>query len=220
MRSSHRSKAGGYTLLEMVIAVAILAGVSGSLAMNVQRGLQLYATSSSGAQLNARAGKTVLRITNELMSAGAGGMFPVLDVAGPPTFWSSSLDFRVATDWAANAPVWGPTTRLALELAANELDNGIDDNGNGLVDESDLVLTHDLGGPDERRLVIGKGVLEYLEGEVPDGGDTNGNGLEDERGLCFSLENGVLTVRMSVGFVSSNGDFLARTYTTSIRLRN
>ena len=110
--------------------------------------------------------------------------------------------------------------RIALELERVELDNGLDDNGNGLVDERMVVRIEDPGGPDERRKVICHDVSEYLAGEIPNGLDDNGNGLNDERGLSFVVLGDVLTIRLTLEAPGANENMLERTVQTSVRLLN
>ena len=103
-----------------------------------------------------------------------------------------------------------------------ELDNGVDDNGNGLVDECRIEFQPDVVG--DPGLVIGWGsfVREYLEGEIPNGVDDNGNGLVDERGLCLTYDNasGVLTVRLTLERLDPLGRPLTRTVETAVQVRN
>jgi hypothetical protein len=107
-----------------------------------------------------------------------------------------------------------------LELETGEQDNGLDDNGNGLVDEGVIVWTENPGLVDERRVIRSHWVREYLEGELPNGLDDNGNGLRDERGLCFSIEGDVLTIRITLERRDDDGRIHTKTVQTSVRVRN
>ena len=75
--------------------------------------------------------------------------------------------------------------RFEFVYDPDEVDDGQDNNGNGLIDEGRIVWTRNVGAPDERSVVLCHQVREYLEGEVPNGLDDNGNGLVDEKGLSF-----------------------------------
>ena len=110
--------------------------------------------------------------------------------------------------------------RFALELAPGELDNGIDDNGNGLIDEGVLVRIENPGLANEQRSIFARGVSEYLEGETGDGTDENGNGLVDEGGLSFSRSNGSLQIALSLERIGPDGELMVRTLETSVALRN
>lgn len=211
----------GFTLIELMIAMALLAVVAGGVTTASRRGLGLFARSSVNSEINARAGRTIDRISRELMGAGATRIDPDLSFdAGDPPVWSTELEFEVAGDWVAGAVVWGPERRIALELAEGEADNGIDDNGNGLVDEGSVVMLENPGQPNERRVVLVNGVSEYLEGEVLNGIDDNGNGLIDERGFCFDLARGPLSIRLSLERLDPEGRLLVRTHSDSVQMRN
>jgi hypothetical protein len=121
-------------------------------------------------------------------------------------------------------PVWGPRILYRVEPAPMELNNGVDDNSNGLIDEGVLVRIEDFGGPDERRVVLARGVSELLEGEDANGLDDNGNGLDDEGGLAITIRTSgtrdALTLRLTLQGVDASGAILERTLETTVALRN
>ena len=123
--------------------------------------------------------------------------------------------------YEAGAPILGAPTRFTLELSPSEIDNGLDDDGNGLIDERLLVRITNPGDPDEQRSVLARGVRALLEGEVDNGLDDNGNGLADEAGFALDMDGGVLSVRLSLEIVDpEGGDNIIRTLETSLTLRN
>jgi hypothetical protein len=87
---------------------------------------------------------------------------------------------------------------VRFDYEEGELDDGADNNGNGLVDEGCLFWTRDVGEPSEKTHVIARGVREYLEGEEPNLDDDNGNGLEDERGFCLERVGEALVIRLTL----------------------
>ena len=116
---------------------------------------------------------------------------------------------------------WDDTERLTFEYEPGELDDGLDNDGDGLVDEGRLIRYVDYLLPTERRIVLCSGVAEFLEGE--EGGnlaDDNGNGLVDEPGLGFDIDGGTLNVRMSVAGTGPTGTEIVRTRVASVFLRN
>jgi len=208
------SRCAGFTLIETLIGMTLLTIVLGGVVMATQRGLGLFEQSNATADINSRAARAVNRILQEMI--GSGPLVPA-----PPVFWgSATADFQLATGWAAGEATWGPTRRIGFEYQAGELDNGIDDNGNGLVDEGSVVLTEDVGGLEERRVVLVNGVSELLQGEFANGADDNGNGLRDEAGLSFAMEDDTLVVRLSLERIGPDGNLMVRTQTVSMRLRN
>ena len=154
------------------------------------------------------------RVLRELMPAAETTLWPQ-DPDG-----ADALSFQTVVDVAGGAPVLGDERVLRSELSPVELDNGLDDDGNGLVDERIIVLVTDFGGPDERRMILVRNVREFLEGEDDNGLDDNGNGLVDEAGLSFDVENGSLTVRITVQSAVGAWEPQTETLEGTLTLRN
>ena len=211
----------GHTLLELALGVALAAVAAVSVGYAAQRGLALYEAQTAGAALDGRAARAINRVAQELFGAMGTSLQPPLETPpGAPAVWSPALAFEHAIGWSGGAPLSGGQLRVEWELVPGELDNGLDDNGDGMIDEGRVVLTRDALGPDPDRIVLVRSVPEYLEGELPNGLDDNGNGLIDERGLCFVRDGDVLTVRLSVQMTGSDGRTLVRTMEDSHALRN
>lgn len=158
----------GFSLLELMIVTSIfgiiLAGVYGIL-MSTQ---STYAVGTASASLNLQARRTVDRIAEELRDAGVETLFPSPTLP----FGSDDLTFQKNVGYQAGAIVWGDVNRVALwepaspalalwtdlgganeksafltlwvrEYAEGEVANGLDDNGNGLVDEKGISFALD-----------------------------------------------------------------------------
>jgi len=217
----HREGQSGFTLLEVIVSLTLIAMVFGCVLLTTRGGLGAFRASSAAADLNARSARTMNRIVREFLAVGKGSLSPDLSSpVGAAPLWSSSMDYQAAFAWDQDTIVWGALRRLAFEMAAGELENGEDDNGNGLIDEGSIVLIENPGQPGERRVVFANGVSRWLEGEVPNGVDDNGNGLVDESGLAFDFEDEKLTVRISMERVGPDGRQLIRTLSDSVALRN
>lgn len=206
----------GFSVIEMVISVSIVGILLSSIFFAGQRGIALFETGSVNNDVNSRAGRTMARIVREMIGADV----PVADPALEPPFGTSEIDYRYPLGVAGGAPVWSTPTRLTLELAEGELDNGVDDNGNDLVDERSIVMIRELGSADEQRVVLANGISELLEGEIANMADDNGNGLIDEEGLNFVLVADVLFIRLSVERINADGRRVVRTLEDAIALRN
>ena len=122
--------------------------------------------------------------------------------------------------FAGGAPTWSSLTRIGFAYEPGEIDDAIDDGGDGLVDEGQLVMVQDVGTAAERTLVLASSVRELLEGELPNAADDNGNGLQDEGGVSFELVGETLLIRLSLERRDSDNQLLTRTVETGIRLRN
>jgi hypothetical protein len=120
----------------------------------------------------------------------------------------------------ADGSITWETRRLQHQYDPDDANDGLDNDGDGLIDEGRVVLIRDSGGADEQTVVLCSDVREYLEGESADGTDQNGNGLIDERGLCFELAAGRLTIRLTLEVLDAEGRHATRTVETTVHLRN
>ena len=214
MMRSHGNRAG-FSLTEMLIGVSIAAILATSATMAAAESYVAYKAASLNSTLEGNLRRSMDRVVRELMSTGMDSIFPAVD-ADP----QDDVVFSEIVDVTGGIITWGNPKRLAFEYEDGELDDGVDNNGNGLVDEGVLVLTLNDGQANERRVVICHGVSELLEGEEENGDDDNGNGLDDEPGFFVLQEDNVLTIRLTLEQRSDQVDRVQRTLTTSIRLRN
>ena len=200
--------------------IAIIASFAG---MVSQTGNSAYEGTSLTANLNSKVKLTLDRVAMELQLASKDTFLPALEVGVTNT---SVLVFQQLVDvQAGGVPLYGGPTvgevmALRLVMDTGELDDGIDNNGDGLVDEKRLILARDLGAGTQKIVTICHDVSEMAEGEVAGGGDENGNGLIDEQGFDLQRDGDVITIRLSVQSVSTSGVVLERTAETSLRLRN
>jgi len=209
----------GFTLIEAVIASVLGTIMFGSMVMAIQRGAGVFEQSVANNDVDSRAARALDRITREILGASSGSLNPTLETpVGAPTVWSSTLDYQEPASWAG-AVVLGQTIRITLELEDGEIDNGLDDNNNGLIDERQIVRIVD-PGPNEQRTVLLNGVSAFLEGELANGLDDNANGLIDEQGLSFDLTGSTLNVRLSLERIGPGQRLIVRTQIASIAFRN
>ena len=213
VRHSPRS---GLSIVEVAISTVLLASLTGAIIMATLRASATYGQSAATGDLNARSSRAIHRVSKELVGARWSSVTPRPLLP----FDTDNLEFECPLDTAAGAVTWAPRRQIALQLQTGELDNGLDDNGNGLIDELSIVLVESPGLPGERRTVIVNGVSELLEGELPNAVDDNGNGLADEAGLSFVRVQNRLVVRLSLEELDADGNHLIRTVETSVRLRN
>lgn len=204
----------GFTLTEAVIAAALTVLLLSSAVLAARGGMGAFRATQDASNAETRVRRALDRTAFELLSAGASELQPDPD----GDFGTSDLVFRKAVGLAGTTPLWGTPLTLAFEYAPGELNDGVDNDGNGLVDDGVLVLTRD-AGPNERRTVLCSGVAEMLEGEVANGADDNGNGVTDEAGFNVHRVGDVLWLRLSVEEPIETGT-LVRTLETSVRLRN
>ena len=215
-----RPQRRGFTLVELMISATLLIVVLGGLGLALRRGMDLFQSTTTISELDTRTGRVLNRIVREMRMALAATTTDLSTPDGAPKFWASSVDYRKAVDYVDGDPILGAPRRIVFELAAGELDNGVDDNGDGLVDEHRVVLVLDPGAAGEQRTVLANRVSELQRGEQANGLDDDGNGLADEAGLSFDQEDQLITVRLTLTGIGSDGATLVSSATDSFILRN
>jgi hypothetical protein len=206
----------GFTLLEVVIGALLMALLLGAIGMTVLRGGVAYEAGIAVSATEVKARRVLDRVANEFAAAGVGSLDP--PPAGP--LGVSSVEFRTCTGVAGGAATWSNDKRIAFAYDPGEVDDGLDNDGDGLADEGQLVLTLDAGLATEQSVVLTGYVRELLEGELPNGNDDNGNGLLDEGGVSFELVGQTLMIRLTLERRDTDNNLLTRTVETGIRLRN
>ena len=210
------TRRAGFTLVEMAVVAAILAIALASLALFGRRSALALRSGATQSDLDARLQSTLVRISKELLPSG----FRIISPTATPPEGISSLEYRKSGGAVNGTLVWGQRNRIAFEFESGELDDGLDNNDNGLVDEGVVTWTVDVGQPGELRTVVCHGVREHARGETANGVDDNGNGLVDERGLSFERTGEGLCVRLTVEDRDPEGRPLTRALETEIQPRN
>ncbi|MSR61887.1 MAG: hypothetical protein EXS08_05530 [Planctomycetes bacterium] len=206
----------GMSLVEVAVSLATLGTFLGALILVLGQGSRSARTGMARQSIEGLARRTLDRMATELVGAVADSLSP--DPVAP--YGSSSLSFQRIGAYASGAVQWGELVSFSLALDDGELDDGNDNNGDGMVDERKLVMTREEDGADPVSSVLVHGVRELFEGETANGLDDNGNGLKDEAGVSFEHQNGRLILRMSLEQHDNDGGCLVRTLQTSVRLRN
>lgn len=207
----------GFAEIDLMIGLTLLSLVLGSIATATKSGTHLFQTGVVRSQIEVQAARAVGQIRQELYVSS---LASIAGVAQAP-FWDDHLDFEQPEDFSSDVGMLNEKpVRIELRYENGELDDGIDNDNDGLIDEGMVVLVRDAGGPDEQAVVLCRGVREYLEGETPNGLDDNGNGLIDERGLCFDLRGERLSVRLTLETHDRFGTVITRSIESAIWLRN
>lgn len=213
-----RRSRSGFTLLEVVLAAALLASVMGAALMVVQRGKSAMAEGHLHARAEARAQRALERVVAELRGAGIDALTPALNPNGLTS--TSSVTFEPIIGVSGAAPVWGNPVRIALAPAPEDAADNRDNDADGLVDECVLTLTRNVGSASQASFLLCSQVSERAEGELPNGNDDNGNGLIDEAGFSIQRIGTMLTLRISVEEPGEGGTSTFASVVTSLTLRN
>ena len=218
MRSQPRKNLRGATLLEMIIATGLLA-MLGSSAFRLSDSLTGHVrTETVSADLDRTGRATMVSITSRLRASDANAVTPAAVTLPDSTSW---LDFQRCIGIAGTDVQWGNPERLVFEYDVGEVDDGVDNDGDGLIDEGRVVLVENPSLPGERRRVLCNWVSESLEGEVPGNlVDDNGNGLVDEPGFCIHFDGRRATARLTLARMDSYGNLVEHTFLKSVALRN
>jgi hypothetical protein len=214
MRTSSRRKCG-FTLIETTISLTLVIMVLWSFTMSSFTASNSYREGQASETLSMQAHRTIEFITKELVAAQR-GMIPDSD----PLFGSSAVTYRQCVGANGLVLQWGPLRSIALQLEAGEVNDGLDNNQNGLIDEQALVWTESVGLPEQRQTLKAHWIREFLEGEIPNGADDNGNGLIDERGLTIETNGDVLDVQLTLESRNPQGRLITKTVRGSARVRN
>ena len=153
-----------------------------------------FAQSSATGDLDARTARAMRRMAAELIGARWATLVPV----PAPPFGADGLEFERPGDTAAGVVTWGSRSQILLELATGELDNGLDDDGDGLVDERSIALVQDLGLPSEQRATILSGGKPIRPEHLPPPGASTRRlpaGAAATNGPHFTIPEGNPTLR-------------------------
>ena len=197
-RSRCRSKLG-FTVLEMMIGLSILALVLGNMVMLQNATSDSYESGVFGSALEDGAETTMDRIALAIMSTSVDRLDEVLSA---PLF-VSSVEYEVVTDIVDGVPVIGVPERIEF-----------------ISETGQIVWTRNPDQPDEMKLAWTKHVPGLLEGEIVNGEDDNGNGVADEQGLAFNRNENQIQIRLTLSRLDSNGVEYTRTRSRRVTCRN
>lgn len=155
----------GFSLLELAIYSALLLVLGASLVTIILTAMRTTAENGGISKVQERNRTAIFRIERELRRS----------ISGTPTVGDggSSLSFASTAGFDGTVPVAGPGVRFLFRAAAGETWNGADDNGDGTVDEGELV-----------RSDLSTGVDTIVSSAV----DLNGSGfVENGAGVTINL---------------------------------
>ena len=205
-----RTGRAGFSMIETLIAATVLAMAVGTIVLVSNANNNAYQTGATVAELESKAGIAMGRLVEELRMVGKESL----------SLTPTQLQYERAEGFVAGQKLWSTSRRLELALEGGELDDGVDNNGNGLIDERQVVLTEDVGGPNERRRVLVRWVSELAAGELPNGVDDNGDGQVDEAGFTAERVGDALVIRLSLQRLDAQGFPITRAAQTSTSMRN
>jgi len=185
----------GFSLVEVLVSIGMLGILFGAIGLAQIRNSSEAKVMRARGIAEVRAHQALERVASELTGVGRSLMFPDPNTS----FGAGALTYqRPAGVSGAGLVQWNTPSRLELLPEPREVDNGIDDDGDGLVDERRLMYTRDIGAANERTVVLCSGIPELAPGELTNGLDDNGNGAVDEAGFNVLRTGDLLTVRITI----------------------
>jgi len=127
-----------FTLIEIMISVAVFAILVIGIYAALSATQNLYVAGVTRQTIQDRVRKALNDIALELRQANSGAAVPLtFGTAG--TGGDQSVTFQMCTGFSAGAATYGTPITYTTINGDNDADNGLDDNGNHLVDERKLV---------------------------------------------------------------------------------
>jgi len=193
------STRAAFTLLEVVIALGLVTLVVTNIVLAMDSSTKAYEASSSHREVEDQARRTLDRIALAVMGSSKDGLAPgqqfPLDTA--------SLTYQLNLGYKDGEAVWSDPERIEREEA-----------------KAQVTWSKNPETPEEQRIVWTKWVREYMDGEVFNGIDDNGNGLIDEKGLSFTIQEDLVTIRLTLERVGPDGHPVTVHLETMVNVRN
>jgi prepilin-type N-terminal cleavage/methylation domain-containing protein len=127
-----------FTLIEIMISSAVLAILVIGIYAALSATQTLYVAGVTRQTIQDRVRKALNDIALELRQANSGAAVPLtFGTAG--TAGDQSVTFQMCTGFAAGAATYGPAVTFTSINGDGETDNGVDENGNRMIDERKLV---------------------------------------------------------------------------------
>ena len=207
----------GFTLVEVAIVATVASIVLGAIGLFQVRTNESFRHASALNLAQTRTHRALERVLIELWDVGLTTLVPdPTTSAGGSTF---TYQVSLGVD-GAGSRIWSTQRRLDLALDDGEVDNGVDDDGDGVIDERRLVITYGWGTLNARVVTLAHDLPELDPDEQANAADDNANGIVDERGFNVRRVGNLLTVRLTSLAHSSNGQITSWTESSGIRIRN
>ena len=189
----------GFTLIELMIAIALIAIVTVKLTMVIKQSTQVNRRESTVLALEDQAQRILDKISFAIIGSDSSTLVP--NVQFP--FFSSELKYQVSMGVENGATVWSDPEVIGQAEHKNE-----------------LYWARNPGKADERYIVWCSSLSELLKDELANGSDDNKNGLTDEAGVNFVIDREAVTIRLTLERTGKHGDPIRFTKETTVTCRN
>lgn len=182
-RHSARRTRSGFTMLEAVIAISLLALLLVNVSMLTESSTNQQSAANRQLQLDQLCRRAVDRMANELLEASYEHTVPIIEAP------ASTEDIRYLTSlgYSNGEEVLSPLENILLDPQAEQ-----------------ILWIENPGASEERRIVLSSNVSELMLGEEGQNlEDDNDNSVVDEAGLALHVDGRIiiieLTLRKDVG---------------------
>jgi prepilin-type N-terminal cleavage/methylation domain-containing protein len=197
--SAARGRRAGFTLIETVIAMALIGLVLAKLTLVMDEAQRAHRDESVAMALEDQAMELMDRISFAIIGASRDKLEPTL---GAP-FHGEEISYQVSLGVEDGKVVWSDPEKIGLTPESGQVYWG-----------------QNVGQLNERKVIWANTVSEMLEDELLNGVDDNGNDLADELGLAFVIDGDSVTIRLSLERTSHAGKTIQVTKETTVTCRN
>jgi hypothetical protein len=194
-----RAERSGFTVLETVIAMALIGLVLTKLTLVMDEARRAHQEESISMQLDDQA----MELVDKIAYAIVGSSRDSIDPAPGAPFHGAAIRFQVSLGVEDGMVVWSDPEKIALQE-----------------DTGAVYWSQNEGELNERRVVWANTVSEMLEDELMNGVDDNGNQLADELGLAFVLDEKSVTIRLTLERRLKDEKSIQVTKETTVTCRN
>ena len=191
----------GFTLLELVIAMTILALIAVNVTMVTRTGSEAARSGVFWQTLNDEADQTLDRVSLALMSSTADNLYPQ---AVAPNY-TNEVSYSVSLGVEGGEVIESPPESIRWEE--------VDDHGR-------VRWSENPGLPNERSVTWSNWVPTFSEGELFNGDDDNGNSVVDETGLAFDMEGELVNIYLTIERQDPRGEWMPATRKIQVTCRN
>ena len=194
-----RSRRSGFTLLEVLLTLSLLAVLTWQGMAFFQQTGNATRREATEAVVEDQARALLDRIALAVMGANRETLLP-----DSPSPWSASdLRYQVQLGLQDGEVVWSPLEEIGHEAELTE-----------------VFWAENPDTEEERRIVWARLVSPFIEGELANGVDDNGNGLIDETGLTFAVDRDAVEIWLTLEALGTDGSRTQRTAHTVVTCRN
>jgi hypothetical protein len=178
----------GFSVFEVIVVAGCLALMMLAVGAVISAGHDNYAAGMTVSSIQDSAQAVVSRIIDEVQQSGSATFFPAPNN-------TDNLTFQKCAGYAGGAIQWGNAITYAFQYDTGEVDDGVDNNGNGLIDEGIIVRTEN-----GQSITIAHWVREG--------------------GLLFTLNGDILTVQLALERLDSEGRMYDTVVATGVDIKN